>query len=115
MTRLGLANEGGDLASFAVVVPSVVPSWTLVVALVVGLVVGGVAGRVRSGRGSSAAADKALESRHVEPEPEGLAVEAEPLAGGVDDVVAELERRYQGRRADGEPEQPGEGRGGQRG
>ncbi len=115
MTRPGLATEGGDLASFAVVVPTVVPSWTVVVALVVGLVVGGVAGRVRSGRGSSAAPDKALESRHVGPEPEGLAVEAEPLAAGVDDVVAGLERRYQGRRADGEPEQPTEGRGGQRG
>jgi len=92
-----------------------VPSWTLVVTLVVGLVVGGVAGRVLPGRGSSAAPDKALESRHVEPEPEGLAVEAEPLAAGAGDVVAELERRYQGRRADGEPEQPAEGRGGQRG
>ena len=81
--------------------------------LVVGLVVGGVAGRVLPGRGSYAAPDKALESRHVEPEPP--AVEAEPLAAGAGDVVAELERRYQGRRADGEPEQPAEGRGGQRG
>ena len=80
--------------------------------LVVGLVVGGLVGRLLAGRGPSA--DKALETRHVEPEPEGLAVEAEPLAAGVEDVVAELERRYKGRRADGEPERPAEGSGGQR-
>jgi len=84
------------------------------VTLVVGLVVGGLVGRLLAGRGPSAAPDMALETRHVEPEPEGLAVEAEPLAAGVEDVVAELERRYKGRRADGEPERPAEGRGGQR-
>jgi hypothetical protein len=103
-----LDTEGGDLASFAVVVPS----WTLVVTFVLGLVVGGVAGRLIAERGSSAAPDKVPEALQLEPEPEGLAVgasdasdeEAEPLTAGVDDVVAELERRYQGRRADGEAE-----------
>ena len=112
--------EGGDLASFAVVVPS----WTLAVTFVVGLIVGGVAGRLTAGRGSSVAPDKVLEPRQVEPEPEGLAVGAseasdapvegaEPLRAGADDVVAELERRYQGRRADDEADKPADGRGGQ--
>ncbi len=82
---------------------------------VVGLVAGGVGGRLIAGRGSSAAPDKALEPQQLEPEPEGLVVGAsdasvegpEPLAAEVDDVVAELERRYQGRRADGEGGQTG--------
>ncbi len=76
----------------------------------VGLVVGGVGGRLIAGRRSSAAPDKVLEPQQFEPEPEGLAVGAsdasverpEPLAAEVNDVVAELERRYKGRRADGE-------------
>jgi hypothetical protein len=36
---------------------------------------------------------------------------AEGLSGGVEDVVAELERRYKGRRADGEADQQAKGRG----
>ncbi len=113
--------EGGDLASFAVVVPA----WTLVVTFVVGLIVGGVAGRLMAGRGWSAAPDRVLKAREVEPEPEGLAVGdsepsdpslagPEPLGGGVDDVVAELERRYQGRRAEDDANKPANGRGGHR-
>ena len=97
----------------------------LVVGLVVGLIVGGVAGRLTARGGSAAAPDRALEPRQVEPEPEGLAVGGsepadasiagrEPLGAGADDVVAELERRYQGRRADDEAEKPANGRSGQR-
>ena len=94
------------------------------VGLVVGLVVGGVAGRLTARGRSAATPDRALEPRQVEPEPEGLAVGEsepaetsvagrEPLGAGVDDVVAELERRYQGRRADDEAEKPVNGRSGQ--
>ena len=76
----------------------------------VGLVVGGVGGRLIAGHRSSAAPDKVLGPQQPETEPEGLAVGAsdasverpEPLAAEVNDVVAELERRYKGRRADGE-------------
>ena len=71
--------------------------------------------RLIAGRGSSAAPDKVPEPRQLKPEPEGLVVGAsdasvegpEPLAAEVDDVVAELERRYKGRRADGEGGQTG--------
>ena len=81
---------------------------------VLGLVVGGVAGRLIAGRGSSAAPDNVLEQA----EPEGLVVgasdasdeEVEPPTAGVDDVLAELERRYQGRRADGEADKRPQGR-----
>jgi hypothetical protein len=82
------------------------------VTFLVGLVVGGVGGRLIAGHRSSAAPDKVLEPQQPEPEPEpeGLAVGAsdasverpEPLAAEVNDVVAELERRYKGRRTDGE-------------
>jgi hypothetical protein len=96
----------------------VVPSWTLVVTFVVGLVMGGVGGRLMAGRESSAAPDKVLEPRQLKPEPEGLAVGAsdasvegaEALAADVDDVVAELERRYKGRRAAGDADKPAQGR-----
>ena len=84
---------------------------------VVGLVIGGVGGRLMAGRGSSAAPDRALEPRQLKPEPEGLAVGApdasvegsEALAAEVDNVVAELERRYQGRRADGQADTSAQG------
>lgn len=97
-----------------------VPSWTLVVTFVVGLVVGAVAVRLMAVRGSSAAPDKVLEPLQPEPRPEGLAVGAsgasdtsdkgDTPASGVDDLVAELERRYEGRRADGEADKPAKGR-----
>jgi type IV secretory pathway VirB10-like protein len=64
-----------------------------------------------------AAAEPApAEAAAAEPSEEGKADEpaaagAEGLTGGVEDVVAELERRYKGRRADGEAEQQGKGRG----
>ena len=85
---------------------------------VVGLVSGGVGSRLMAGRGSSAVPNKVLEPRQLKPEPEGLAVGAsdaavegaEALAAEVDDVVAELERRYKGRRADGEADKPAQGR-----
>ena len=85
---------------------------------VVGLVVGAVAGHLIAGRGSSAAPDKVLEPLQLEPKPEGLALggsdasdeEAEPPIAGVNDVVAELERRYQGRRAEGEADKRAQGR-----
>ena len=111
-----LDTEGDDLASFAVVVPS----WTLIVTLVVGLVVGAVAGRLMAVRGSSGAPDKVLEPRQPETKPEGLAAgtsgvsdasdKTDAPASGVDDLVAELERRYQGRRADGEADKPAQDR-----
>ncbi len=83
-------------------------------AFVVGLVVGGLAGRLITRRGSPP--DKMLEP--LMPEPEGLAVgasnasdeEVELPAARVDDVVAELERRYEGRRADGEADKRPQGR-----
>lgn len=40
--------------------------------------------------------------------------EAEPLVAGVKDVVEELERRYHGRRAEGEADKPVGGQSGQR-
>jgi hypothetical protein len=98
----------------------VVPSWTLVVTFVLGLVVGAVAGRLMAVRGSSAAPDKVLERLQPEPKLEGPAVGASGAsdasdtdntpASGVDDLVGELERRYQGRRADGEADKPAQGR-----
>ena len=76
-----------------------VPVWTLAAAFVVGLAVGAVAVRLAMGRGQPA-----------EPEAEAEA-EAEGLGSGVEDVVAELERRYKGRRADGEAGKPSGGGG----
>ena len=106
-----LARGGRDLASFAVVVPS----WTLVVPLVVGLIIGGLVGRL-SARHASPAVAGTVPPGSRRPEPGSLAVEAaaaaaeaaasEPLAAGAEDVVAELERRYQGRRANGEADKP---------
>ena len=111
-----LDTEGDDLASFAVVVPS----WTLIVTFVVGLVVGAVAGRLMAVRGSSGAPDKVLEPRQPETKPEELAAgisgvsdasdKTDAPASGVDDLVSELERRYQGRRADGEADKPAQSR-----
>ncbi len=85
-------------------------------AFVVGLVVGGLAGRLIAWRGSSAAPDKVLQP--LKPEPEGLVVgasnasddDAELPAARVDNVVAELERRYEGRRADSEADKRPQGR-----
>lgn len=111
-----LDTEGDDLASFAVVVPS----WTLIVTFVVGLVVGAVAGRLMAVRGSSGAPYKILEPLQPETKPVGLASgtygvsdasdKRDAPASGVDDLVSELERRYQGRRADGEADKPAQGR-----
>jgi hypothetical protein len=58
----------------------------------------------------------AAEAAAAEPPDEGeagkpAAAGAEGLSGGVEDVVAELERRYKGRRADGEADQQGRDRG----
>ena len=116
LTPHWLDTEGDDLASLAVVVPS----WTLIVTFVVGLVVGAVAGRLMAVQGSSGAPDKILEPLQPETKPVGLASgtsgvsdasdKRDAPASGVDDLVSELERRYQGRRADGEADKPAQGR-----
>ena len=63
---------------------------------------------------AEASSEPAAEAAQAPAEPEPAAAdpaEKESLGGGVEDVVAELERRYKGRRADGEPDRPGNGRG----
>jgi hypothetical protein len=90
------------------------------VTFVIGLVVGALAGRLMAVRGSSAAPDKVLEPLQPALKPEGLVVGASGAsdapdkggtpASGVGDLVAELERRYEGRRADGEGDKPAQAR-----
>ncbi|HXM54312.1 MAG TPA: hypothetical protein VOB72_02910 [Candidatus Dormibacteraeota bacterium] len=115
-----------------------VPAWSLALAFVVGLAAGAVVCRLVMGGARSAgdapalpepAASPAPEpSAAPEPEPvaeaEGAAVavageekegESEDPAAAVDDVVAELERRVKGRRADGETDRATGGRRGRRG
>ena len=109
-------SRQADHASFAVVVPS----WTLVVTFVTGLVVGAVAGRLMAVRRPAAAPDKVPEPLQTEPKLDGLAVGASSASdtsdhgdtptSGVDDLVAELERRYEGRRADSEGDKPAQAR-----
>jgi hypothetical protein len=104
------------------VIPSFVnevPLWTSVAAFAAGLLVGGLAGRLLF-RGRSPAAPP-IEAEQREPEQAAGAVaadarveEAEPLVAGVKDVVEELERRYHGRRAEGEADKPVGGQSGQR-
>ena len=70
---------------------------------------GVVVGRLTKRRTPPAMAEKGLV-----PGPQFAAadvpVEPEPLGPGAEDVVAELERRYQGRRANGEADKPAGGR-----
>ena len=86
-----------------------VPAWTLLAALAVGVAIGWVASwLVRPGRRPEPA--EAAEPALVEAAP--LLEEPppppppEPVRIGMEDVVSELERRYQGRQADA----PGEKR-----
>ncbi len=87
----------------------VVPLWTLAPAFVAGLVVGVVVGRLTKRRTPPALADKGL-APAADFTAADVPVEPEPLGPGAEDVVAELERRYQGRRANGEADKPAGGR-----
>ena len=92
-------------------VNGVVPLWTPVAAFAAGLLVGGLAGRLLFRRRSPATPPKeAAEAVAADARVE----EAEPLVAGVKDVVEELERRYHGRRAEGEADKPVGGQSGQR-
>jgi hypothetical protein len=84
----------------------VVPAWSLVLTFVAGLVVGVVIGLlVRRPVPAAPAAEPAAAVAEPESEPEPVPepVPAAKLDSGVKDVVAELERRYKGRKADGDP------------
>jgi hypothetical protein len=90
----------------------VVPTWTLAIAAVAGVAVGVVVGRLiprpkppvseaaASQEPAVAAAGVPVGSTTAEGEPAA----AEVPRIGMEDVVTELERRYQGRRADEERE-----------
>ena len=91
-----------------------VPTWTLAIAAVAGVAVGVVVGRLIP-RPKPLVSDAAL-SDELATDPaatpavgvpatqEAPAAEAEVPRIGMEDVVTELERRYQGRRADEEKE-----------
>ncbi len=92
-----------------------IPTWTLPLSFFVGLVVGGVGGMLLGRRRSlgatatGSAASPQPEAPGVEapqtsePEPEP-APETAVIAAGVEDVTAELERRYRGRRVGADDE-----------
>lgn len=98
----------------------VVPAWSLLLVFLAGLAAGAGACWVVLRRRDSAVPEepspsKPVEARQPAPEPEPAPVAAEPsaqdiesLGAGVDDLVAELERRYRGRKAESEPDTPGE-------
>lgn len=88
--------------------------WTSVAAFAAGLVVGGLAGRLLFRRRSPAAPPKEAEQAAEAVAADARVDEAEPLVAGVKDVVEELERRYHGRRAEGEADKPVGGQSGQR-
>ena len=90
-----------------------IPTWTLAVAAVAGLVVGAIIGRLipRPGAGAGApplkdggaVAEAPAETvEEAAPSPEASPAQAPRI--GMEDVVSELERRYQGRRAEEQDE-----------
>jgi hypothetical protein len=84
----------------------VVPAWTLLAALAVGVAIGWVASwLVRPRRPAPAESAQPAEPALVEAaplieEPPPPPAPPEPVRIGMEDVVSELERRYQGRQAD---------------
>lgn len=91
-----------------------IPTWTLAVAAVAGLVVGAIIGRLIPRPGAGAGTPPREEGRAVAEAPaetveeaastrEGTAAQAPRI--GMEDVVSELERRYQGRRAEEQEEE----------
>jgi hypothetical protein len=101
----------------------VVPTWTLLAALTAGLILGALGSRLflRSPSPVATAAPPIPEEpapqqpAAVEPEssppeappaPPAPAPEPEPVRISMEDVVSELERRYQGRQADAAAEKP---------
>jgi hypothetical protein len=98
----------------------VVPTWTLLAALTAGLILGALGSRLfmRSSPRVTPVAPPTPEEpapqppAAVEPEPApppdppAPAPEPEPVRISMEDVVSELERRYQGRQADAAAEKP---------
>ena len=100
-----------------------VPTWTLLAALTAGLILGALGARLFHRSPSPTALPPAAIAA---PEPEGAVLEApaaaepepeaeptappapapEPARISMEDVVSELERRYQGRQADASGEKP---------
>ena len=99
------------MAGPAILLGVVVPTWTLAIAAVVGVVAGLLVGRLTSRPSLGEVAvplAAAATSAPTEVEEQPTAAPEEPAAEApridMEDVVSELERRYQGRRADEEKE-----------
>jgi hypothetical protein len=86
----------------------VVPTWTLAIVVIAGVAVGVLLGRLTAPSrpsGGSAAEPVAPEEAPAAPVGEpAVPEEAEAPRIDMEDVVSELERRYQGRRAEEEKE-----------